>query len=201
MYRIVMYSFVAVLFVACATDTTNNTEESTGPPEQLPIMEDPVIVTFDSIQAEEAQTPEIDSMAIIRDIEGSSNFTRKGGNPDELENHAFINQEEIATYTNLAKKSFKCMGNEPFWNIEIKGEELIFHQMGYKKEVYPLTPTQIKADRLIYSVKEKSGKNNIQVELLKMPCEDDMSGLPFAYSIILVKNGKRFQGCAKEILN
>lgn len=200
MYRIAIYSFALTLFVACATDATNNTAENTSPPEQLPIIEDPVIVTFDSIQAEEAQTPEIDSMAIIRDIEGSNNFTRKGGNPDELENHAFTNNEEIAAYTTLAKKSFKCMGNEPFWNIEIKGEELMFHQMGYEKEVYPLTPTQIKTDRLIYSVKEKSGKNNIQVELLKMPCEDDMSGQPFAYSVIMVKNGKRFQGCAKEIL-
>ncbi len=195
MYKITVYSFLLCLCIACAWDRTDTAAaEDTNPPQDLPVMEDPVVVTLDSIAAEEARTPEINPDLTIKGIEETGNFTKATNAAEKA------NSPQGFSYTALAKKSFKCMGNEPFWNIEIKGDELMFHQMGYEKETYTLQATQVKSDRLVYAVQEGTGKNTIQVQLLKENCEDDMSGQPFAYSVVLTKNGKEYRGCAKEIL-
>ncbi|MEM9992370.1 MAG: hypothetical protein AAF738_11445, partial [Bacteroidota bacterium] len=112
-----------------------------------------------------------------------------------------VNNEKRATnvYETLSFQSFKAMGNEPFWNIEIKGNQMVYHQMGFEKETYQLSATRIKEDRLVYKTVEGSGSHQLQLELMQAACEDDMSGRKFDFSVLLTKNGEVYKGCAKTI--
>ena len=198
-YRISIYSLILVFCMACSTDKAEQNTRAevvtTDEKSHIPDMDQPVIVIEDTLEAEAATRPTIDPNATIKGIENSKNFTRKGVKIAGEK----VNSAGTSAYASLANKSFKAMGNEPFWNIEIKGEELMFHQMGFKKEYYELRPIQIKIDRLVYDVIDKSGKHDIKLELMKAKCEDDMSGQPFAFSVLLTKDETQFRGCAKEI--
>lgn len=190
--RILIFSLIYLLCTACWSDTNSKVDNETlenlsEEKSHLSETDQQMVVVEDSIDIARLV---IDSNAIV-ELENSKDFTAKG--LDVAENAA------ASAYISLASKSFKAMGNEPFWNIEIKGEELMFHQMGFEKEYYELGSKQVKLDRLVYKIEDSSGKHNIQLELMKAKCKDDMSGQPFAFSVILTKDSQQFKGCAKEI--
>lgn len=201
MYRILIFSLLCIATIACQSDKKAQQSDSNkaGETTPIPAIEEPVVVNIDDVKAAAANKPKIDPNITIREVKGGSELTKKGVYIPEKANARPNIAPNAFAYADLKTKSFKAMGNEPFWNIEIKGNELIFHQLGFEKEIYSLSPSQAKSDRLIYTAQSGSGKQALQLDLMKQKCEDDMSGEPFGYAVILNKDGKEFRGCAKEI--
>lgn len=96
-----------------------------------------------------------------------------------------------------ADKTFICQGNEPFWNVAITAENIVYHRMGEEKVSFPYVEPQREGDSWIFQT-EKSGANAIKVTVLPGECMDSMSGEKFNYSATVEINGETLKGCASE---
>lgn len=91
---------------------------------------------------------------------------------------------------------FRCTGNEPFWALTVADTGISFYEDALEKTWnFSAENSSITDKKYIYKVSNNA--NDITIEITKEPCEDDMSGEPFDYSVIINKDGNNFTGCCK----
>lgn len=91
-----------------------------------------------------------------------------------------------------AVEEFICIGNEPFWSLEVKSNGLIFTE---SESEIPLCVKEFDFykgnDSIIYTSK------NLSAIITKENCSDTMSDFIYEYKTTVSVNGKEFNGCAK----
>lgn len=104
---------------------------------------------------------------------------------------------ENDAYSKKKKKglAFFAVGNEPFWNLEIRqNEQLAFHLAEWKEPLQFTNASLItKNDSLVYSA--TSDSSSLVAIIYNRFCSDGMSDYTYTHSIRVIYNGKTFMGC------
>ncbi|MBI9072215.1 MAG: hypothetical protein JEY94_11490 [Melioribacteraceae bacterium] len=105
--------------------------------------------------------------------------------------------KEIKTLTKDVKvPEFICLGNEPFWSLEIKQNSMMFSEAGYDTIICgKVFNADLKGDSIVYTA---SGDVNLSAVIIKADCSDTMSDNKYEYKSVVKVNGKKYNGCAKE---
>jgi uncharacterized membrane protein/heat shock protein HslJ len=95
--------------------------------------------------------------------------------------------------------AFRGSGNEPFWDVDISENGIIFTQFGQPKIVFPCAPPDISDTRRVYlSSTKKRPQHRIEIALDEKRCIDSMSGEYFSFAAQVSLDGRKYMGCARE---
>ncbi len=94
-----------------------------------------------------------------------------------------------------ASPSYTARGNEPFWNVSIDGQAIVFRALGQEAVTYPYHPARNTGKQKIFESQAEGSR--IRITFAEESCMDSMSGERFAYTVTMEKDGKVFKGCGK----
>jgi uncharacterized membrane protein len=110
-----------------------------------------------------------------------------------------IAQSDVWHAAKLRGVSFRAIGQEPPWLLEITDGEKIFLVTDYdqKSTAYPYVEPQVNQQqrRTIFSVKD----HKLEVVIEGKHCADIMSGEKFDVSVYITLQGKQFSGCGRAL--
>lgn len=92
-----------------------------------------------------------------------------------------------------------CMGNEPFWQIQISEKENLidfYDPMIPKFYHFSFSKAEIKGNQKIYSAEDKANNNKIKITIVNEKCSDGMSERNYKNKSEVVLNGTTYRGCA-----
>jgi len=92
-----------------------------------------------------------------------------------------------------------CMGNEPFWQIQISEKENLidfYDPMIPKFYHFSFSKAEIKGNQKIYTAEDKANNNKIKVTIVNEKCSDGMSERSYKNKSEVVLNGTSYRGCA-----
>ncbi len=92
---------------------------------------------------------------------------------------------------------FWCVGNEPFWQVQISAKENLidfYDPMNQKYYSFNYMVSKVENKIAIYQAQTKS--DTIKITINKGKCNDGMSDKEYNYSAEILLNGKKFKGCA-----
>lgn len=94
---------------------------------------------------------------------------------------------------------FECTGTEPFWNISMEPDVIVFHALGADKVYFPYRDAIEKDGQLIFKtfLQEGNKSTRLQLTLTKEQCSDNMSDETYPFTAIVEMDGKVYNGCAK----
>ena len=122
----------------------------------------------------------------------------------QAENSQHETEEVIAKHNvwhaaKLRGVSFRAIGQEPQWLLEITDGEKILLVTGYgqKNTAYPYVKLKVNQQqrRTVFSVKDQ----NLEVIIEGKDCSDIMSGEKFDVSVFITLHGKQFRGCGRAL--
>ncbi|MES2591289.1 MAG: hypothetical protein V4608_05350 [Bacteroidota bacterium] len=90
-----------------------------------------------------------------------------------------------------------CMGNEPFWRIQISEKENLidfYDPMVPKFYHFKFSAPVIAKGTVIYTSEDKG--NKIKITVISAKCSDGMSDREYKYSSEVILNGAAYKGCA-----
>ena len=91
---------------------------------------------------------------------------------------------------------FRASGNEPFWNVIISKDAVVFSELGNPPLAFPYAPPRISADKSIYS--SETAEGSLLVTIDEGRCIDSMSGEHLSFAAKVVLNGRAYSGCGRE---
>ncbi|MGD9075169.1 MAG: META domain-containing protein [Desulfobacteraceae bacterium] len=95
--------------------------------------------------------------------------------------------------------AFRASGNEPFWNVEISENEILFSQLGQPKIAFPYAPPHLSETSRVYRSSTKEHLHHrIKITLHEKRCIDSMSGEHFSFAARVSLDGREYLGCARE---
>jgi putative lipoprotein len=95
--------------------------------------------------------------------------------------------------------AFRAYGNEPFWDVEISENGIVFSQLGQPRTAFPYTlPDLSETSRVYRSITKEPPQHRIEISLREKRCIDSMSGEHFSFAAQVKLDGRRYVGCAKE---
>ena len=99
---------------------------------------------------------------------------------------------------------FKGLGTEPFWNIEISDDFIVYKDIDGKSEVFRVTSIDKAQDANVQLIRSESGNQQLRVTITQKSCSDGMSDTEFDYktevSIITKENELKLNGCGNYII-
>ena len=122
----------------------------------------------------------------------------------QAENSQHETEEVIAKHNvghaaKLRGVSFRAIGQEPQWLLEITDGRKILLVTGYgqKSTAYPYVKPKVNQQqrRTVFSVKGQ----NLEVVIEGKDCSDIMSGEKFDVSVFITLHGKLFRGCGRAL--
>lgn len=93
-----------------------------------------------------------------------------------------------------AEQSYRALGQEPGWTLEI-GAERISYAGDYGETRIALPTPMSRPTYNGHRYDTGPGAHRLQVDVTHTLCHDGMSGRAFADSVIVVADGKEVQGC------
>lgn len=122
----------------------------------------------------------------------------KGPNSDTASGNT--SEEDITTY-------FKATGNEPFWELKIGKEKIVFTSLIQGKENLRFSSVKLTRamDANIKTYKASNEESSISISIQHTDCQNSMSGVISPYKVsIEIKNKtesayKKIEGCGKYI--
>lgn len=102
---------------------------------------------------------------------------------------------------------FKGVGTEPFWSIEISGENIKFTSLydGYETFSAPAMEPVRAADANVKMYRSQAKGGDLKVQIIQGDCSDGMSDKNYGYKVeVQIKRGrdtdfKTFEGCGDYI--
>ena len=99
---------------------------------------------------------------------------------------------------------FKGLGTEPFWNIEMNDDFIVYKDIDGKSEVFPVNSIDKAQDANVQLIRSESGNQQLRVTITQKSCSDGMSDTEFDYktevSIITKENELKLNGCGNYII-
>ncbi|MFV9616197.1 MAG: COG3650 family protein [Gammaproteobacteria bacterium] len=115
------------------------------------------------------------------------------------ETAAAIAKPDVWQAAKLRGVSFRAIGQEPAWLLEISDGEkiLLVTAYGQERTVYPYVEPRVnqQQDKTVFSVKGQ----HLEIVIEGKDCSDIMSGEKFAASVFITLNGKQFKGCGRAL--
>jgi uncharacterized membrane protein/heat shock protein HslJ len=100
---------------------------------------------------------------------------------------------------NLEGIEFRASGNEPFWNVTISRNGIMFSELGKPKIIFPFAPPTLSGNRSIYSSRAvQPAPLGIEIIIDERRCMDSMSGEHFSFTVQVSLDGRKYLGCARE---
>jgi putative lipoprotein len=97
--------------------------------------------------------------------------------------------------------SFRAVGNEPGWHLEITPSEKTVFVTDYGEfqhsAITPQPVTEKNTRKTTYNV--ENTEHNLKVEIKGQSCEDTMSGEIFGATVTVKLDGKTYKGCGKAL--
>ena len=99
---------------------------------------------------------------------------------------------------------FKGLGTEPFWNIEISNDFIVYKDIDGKQEIFPIQNTHKAQDANVQLIRSESGNKQLEVTIAQKSCSDGMSDTSFDYktdvSIISKDKELKLSGCGNYVI-
>jgi len=92
-----------------------------------------------------------------------------------------------------------CMGNEPFWQVQISEKENLidfYDPMIPKFYHFSFSKAEINGNTSQYDAEDKANNNKIRITVTKEKCSDGMSERNYNYKSEVILNDKTYHGCA-----
>jgi len=136
---------------------------------------------------------------VLFKIEGeTSQLQEPGGEHSACRNDR---RQAIWEHAKLSGADFRAIGNEPGWNMEIRGQSeiILITNYGAEKDVFDLPEPDIdKAARTTLYKIDQDGQEMI-LSISGEPCRDSMSGEEFESSVEIVLNSRTLRGCGRAL--
>ena len=127
----------------------------------------------------------------------SSLTVQADNNPREREQQ--IAKHDVWHAAKLRGVSFRAIGQEPGWLLEISTGEKIYlvTDYGRNKTSYRYVEPEVNRDlrRTVFSIEDK----NLEVLIEGKDCTDIMSGEKFAVSVSITVDRKQLKGCGRAL--
>ena len=95
--------------------------------------------------------------------------------------------------------AFRASGNEPFWDVEISENGIVFSQLGKPRIVFPYAQPDVSDTMRVYrSITKERLQHRIEIALHEKRCIDSMSGERFSFAAQVSLDGRKYVGCARE---
>lgn len=94
---------------------------------------------------------------------------------------------------------FWCLGNEPFWSVEISGGEnaVRLTDMGTEAAYfYQYSKPVVEGDLYTYDIPAEAGQPLVKITVKKEECSDGMSDRAYDYSAMVQYGDRTLKGCA-----
>ena len=109
------------------------------------------------------------------------------------------NDQRAATWerAKLEGADFRAVGNEPGWNLEIRGGDraILITDYGATRIEIPLPKPLVDAKNRM----TRWDSGDMVVEVRGYPCRDDMSGEQFGAQVKVTWRGRTFSGCGRAL--
>ncbi len=100
---------------------------------------------------------------------------------------------------NLGGIEFRASGNEPFWNVTVSKNEIIFSELGMPKIIFPHVPPKLSRNHFVYSSRAlEPAPYGIEITMDEKRCIDSMSGEHFSFAAQVSLDGRKYTGCARQ---
>lgn len=115
---------------------------------------------------------------------------------------------KVVKVLNVSAKNFRtdcfpydfwCLGNEPFWSVEISGGENLIRltDMGTESAYYyQYTEPVIEGDNYTYDIPAEAGQPSLKIIVKKEECSDGMSDRNYDHSVTVHAGDRTLKGCA-----
>jgi len=122
------------------------------------------------------------------------------GKPKELTVLLHAATESHGCEEDLTGFEFHAYGNEPFWNVEIMEDEIVFASMSTpEKIVFPREiTTQWQGGTSFVSQRDGNGPSQIEIIIERGDCRDTMSGAYFGFEATVKVGDQELTGCARR---
>jgi len=137
------------------------------------------------------------SSSIVIKVEGKLKRGEKGEISGQLIVDSIISAEGKNYKNACVPYDFWCMGNEPFWQIQISEKENcidFYNPMEQQRIHFAYNAPQVKNTITYYTSQVE--KDNIEIQIKKEPCSDGMSEKKYNYSVKVKLNENNYSGCA-----
>jgi heat shock protein HslJ/uncharacterized lipoprotein YbaY len=95
----------------------------------------------------------------------------------------------------LEKAPFRARGNEPGWNLTMRGEQLDLSLDYGTRAIKAKLPEPVETNGTrVYSLPEQ----NLSIRISEHPCSDTMTGMPYPSTVELEIEDQRLSGCGGE---
>ena len=115
-----------------------------------------------------------------------------------------ISMELKNAFNSAIPYDYWCMGNEPFWQIQISEKENLidfYDPMIPKTYHFNFSKAKMEEGKTIYTDEDKASGNSILITISNEKCSDGMSERKNNYSSEVFLNGKTYKGCAIKFNN
>jgi len=100
-----------------------------------------------------------------------------------------------------ARVTYKAQGNEPFWSVEIMGEEAIRYTTPETEITFPFVPPILSPSSNpseVYAAKTTDHDLKMVI-YTEEACTDDMSGEEFPQTVEITIDDRKMRGCGRPV--
>ncbi len=116
--------------------------------------------------------------------------------------------DDSKTAVNFDEKTFdpyfKGLGTEPFWNIEINDDFVVYKDINGKQEVFTIQNTHQAQDANVRLIRSENNNKQLEITIAQKPCSDGMSDQSFDYKtdVTIISKDKELQlnGCGNYVI-
>jgi len=91
---------------------------------------------------------------------------------------------------------FRASGNEPFWNVVISKDAVVFSELDKPPLTFPYAEPRVCAGSWGYS--SKTDGTSIEIFIDEIRCVDSMSGEHFSFAVKVILDGRAYTGCGRK---
>ncbi len=95
-----------------------------------------------------------------------------------------------------AESGWRAFGNEPFWNLRISGNDVVFDRLGELPQSYTARRPTAEGNRQTWSLDNDGSQ--LQISITEAACGDTMSNRNYPYTADLRFQGRSYRGCAEK---
>jgi len=98
---------------------------------------------------------------------------------------------------------FRAFGNEPFWNVTVSADGIVYGRMGEDDITFPYQAPRYRADnsatRVFGPVRDGTAQHDIEVWISDEDCPDTMADVIHPMRARVILDGEELLGCARTL--
>ena len=113
----------------------------------------------------------------------------------------FEGSEQVWLQARARGVTFRAVGQEPGWLIEIHQDETlrIVLDYGARELELPLPAPVVDSTTWVTTYRARNEQHNVRIDIRDEPCADVMSGERMSATVVLVIDEERYHGCGRTL--